>query len=454
MPDESVQEENRMKIRTGVLIPAIFLFTATVFPQVWMTYNQDNSALPSNKVQCICIDGDGNKWFGTDNGLTRFNGTDWTIYQMTEDQQTLASDNIRDIDYELTEDGPQLWLATDNGVSVVGIRMDGLTMATPYRTDNTELPSNSVYSAAVDSQHRRWFGTEGGVALFDGNENEWQRFTAPDDLPHNHVVDIGIDNAGGWRYCCTQGEGVGRLRVEVDGITSASPYDTDWSGMRSNFVNAVYIYEDGDQWFGTPEGASFHDTTLTKERWEVFTGNNGLPSNDVHAITVDQDDRVWFGTSAGVAVYNWNNFSFYSTADGLASNNILDVAVDNDSSLWFGTDNGVTHARIVAADPDVRDAHDFTLLPNYPNPFHPSTPTTLSFKLSRDAHVRADIMNVQGQHIRRLIDEYRHAGLNDMVWNGMTDQGIRASTGVYVVRMHARSCLFETRKSQKILMVK
>ncbi|NQT25481.1 T9SS type A sorting domain-containing protein [candidate division KSB1 bacterium] len=432
-------------------VPCIMI-ASHAFSQTWMTYNQTNSGLLSNRIQCIYVDGDGNKWFGTDNGLTQFDGNEWTTTQVTGEQQTLASNNIRDIDYEVTTNGPELWLATDNGVSVVGINVDGLTMATPYRTDNRDLLSNSVNSASVDSEHRRWFGTDAGVTMFNGNDNAWYSFA--DSLPDYPVVDIGIDNVGGWRYCCTQGGGVGRLKVEVDAITKASVYDSDWSGLMSNDVHTVYVYEDGDQWFGTTESASFHDTTLTKEQWQVFFQYNGLVSDDIRVITVDQSDQVWFGTPAGVSMYNWTNFNSYTTADGLASNTILDIAVDTDGSLWFGTDNGVTHyisgSDVNPDDPDVI-AQNFELLPNIPNPFNPST--TLAFELSEDAHVTVEIYNIQGQIIRKLIRENRTRGTNYGEWNGITDQRVGAAAGVYVVYVRAVGNSFESRKSQKILLI-
>jgi ligand-binding sensor domain-containing protein len=440
-----------MKPVTVILTAAVILVVCPVFSQSWITYNQSNSGLPSNRIQSIYADGDGNKWFGTDAGLTRFDGSDWTTYQATAEQQTLASNNIRDIDYEVTEYGPELWLATDNGVSVIGIRVDGLTMATPYRTDNTGLLSNFVNSASVDSEHRRWFGTDSGVVMLNGNDNLWYSFA--DSIPDFPVVDIGIDNAGGWRYCCTQGGGVGRLKIEVDGITSASVYDEDWSGLMSDYVNTVYVYEDGDQWFGSNKAASFHDTTLTKELWQPFF-EDSLASDHISVITADPQDRVWIGTPAGVTMYDWQDFTTYTTANGLASNNILDIAVDMDGSLWFGTDNGVT--RFNGADePDTTDTDTvdvLTLSGNYPNPFNLST--TLEFELPDDARVTVDIYNILGMPVRRLVREFRPAGPNFAEWNGETDQGVRATSGVYVAHVRAAGGGVTAEKTQKILMIK
>lgn len=433
---------------------SVFLLCTTVLPafsQSWATYDQTNSPLPSDRIQSIFVDPGGVKWFGTEAGLVRFHDGFWSVFQTTEDKQTLASDNIRDIDYEVTDSGPELWLATDNGVSVAGIEVDGLTVATPYRTDNTGLLSNSVRSVDVDAEHRRWFGTDDGVSMFDGNTNEWGSFA--ESVPDYPVTDIGIDNSGGWRYCCTRGGGVGRLKVEVDGITSASVYDEDWSGLMSDNVNTVYVYENGDQWFGTDAAASFHDTTLTKELWQVYFEYNGLADNRISVITVDDRDRVWFGTPAGASVFDWSEFTTYTTADGLAGNNILDIAVDTDGSMWFGTDRGAT-CFSESGEPDTTAPeipHGLTLRGNYPNPF--TETTTLEFTLSDDAHVTVRITDTLGRIVRCLILENRSDRVQDVIWDGDTDSGIRAASGMYIMRIRAVGSGFAFEQSHKVVLL-
>ena len=97
-------------------------------------------------------------------------------------------------------------------------------------------------------------------------------------------------------------------------------------------------------------------------------------------------------------------------------------------------------------------ASRFILKQNYPNPFNPST--TLSFELKDKAHVTVDILDVYGRIIRHLIREDRPAGNHDVLWDGRTDQGVLAATGVYVVQMCAKGPESEVRKFQKIVMVK
>jgi ligand-binding sensor domain-containing protein len=438
-----------------ILIFIYILSCGILTAQTWESFDA-STGLPSNTVQAVCVDSDGHKWFGTTAGLGRFTGAEWVTYQKTESTQTLASNNIRDIAFENSSYGSEIWLATDNGVSVVGVQIDGVTMATPYRSDNTGLVNNAVHAVGVDSSHQRWFGTEGGVSMFTGSA--WRSWTTESQssfyFPNDDVRAIGIDNIEGWRYLCTNGGGVSRLQVSLDGITSASPYDYAWSALMSDTVTSVRVEPDGDQWFGTIHGPAFHDTTETKEDWRVWNTGNGLVDDRIQAIAQDGDGNLWYGTAKGVSKWDGASFTNYTPADGLIHEDVRDIAVDQDGSLWFATAGGVSHfiSQTRVEEHPSASVQDFALLPNYPNPFNPST--TLGFRLGKDAEVSLDIFNVAGQRIRTLVRERRSSGTHFVFWNGLTDRGQSAPSGVYVVRLQAIGNGWMSSGTQKMVMMK
>jgi ligand-binding sensor domain-containing protein len=77
----------------------------------WTVYNNSNSGLPNNTVKAIAIDGQGNKWIGTNSGLAKFDGVNWTV----------------------------------------------------YNNSNSGLPDNNVLAIAIDGQGNKWIGTGGGL---------------------------------------------------------------------------------------------------------------------------------------------------------------------------------------------------------------------------------------------------------------------------------------------------
>ena len=70
---------------------------------------------------------------------------------------------------------------------------------------------------------------------------------------------------------------------------------------------------------------------------------------------------------------------------------------------------------------------------NHPNPFNPAT--TISFVLPERARVTLAIYDVEGRHVRTLVDQVLAAGKNEATWDGADDRGNRMSSGVYVYRL-------------------
>jgi len=90
----------------------------------------------------------------------------------------------------------------------------------------------------------------------------------------------------------------------------------------------------------------------------------------------------------------------------------------------------------------------YSLSQNYPNPFNPET--AINFSLKQAGRVELKIYNLQGQLIRTLLDEDRLAGNYSLIWNGLTDQGVRAASGTYLCTLKVNG--FEA--SRKLTLMK
>ena len=104
-------------IETFFLI--LFFCISPVYSQntEWIVYYISNSGLPASRVNSIAIDGSGNKWIGTSDGLAVFDGEVWTV----------------------------------------------------YNTSNSDIPDYVINSIAIESNGIKWIGTFDGLASFDGN---------------------------------------------------------------------------------------------------------------------------------------------------------------------------------------------------------------------------------------------------------------------------------------------
>jgi hypothetical protein len=84
--------------------------------------------------------------------------------------------------------------------------------------------------------------------------------------------------------------------------------------------------------------------------------------------------------------------------------------------------------------PDDIAPEPYGLFQNVPNPFNPMT--TISYEVpAAGGHVTIEVYDVNGRHVRTLVDEYQGAGTRSVEWNGTDDSGTQMATGVYFYRM-------------------
>ncbi len=76
---------------------------------------------------------------------------------------------------------------------------------------------------------------------------------------------------------------------------------------------------------------------------------------------------------------------------------------------------------------------DFELLPNYPNPFNPST--NIQFNLIKSAAVQLDVFNLQGKRVKTLVSETLSAGSHTVVWDGKDQHGKSVTSGLYIYKI-------------------
>ncbi len=412
--------------------------------QTWSHYTTGNAGLPSDYVTSVCVDADNNKWFGTNRGLVSYDGNTWRVYQQTAEKQTLASDFVNDLAFEITGYGPEIWVATQNGVSVMAVsELDAVTFATPYRSDNTGLVSNTVRAVTVDPGHVRWFGTNAGVSSFDGDN--WGSYTQENFWIYNNNVKALASGPDSMVYIGTEGAGVSRLKMDpVDGITAASPIDWTWSGVDepeegkliSDSVYAIYIEPTGRQWFGTDHGLCLHTSYNTRRDWTVFSVADGMQSDFVQAIGRKNNGELWVGTKAGASVYDGTTWTNYTRENGLSGTFVHDIAVDQNGEIWLATDYGITR-RYFSAGVETKPVHpQFKSLyvMNYPNPFNQRT--RIYFSVPVAGNVRLYIYNLLGQRVL-AVERMYPAGAYSVFWDGRDEHGKVVNSGLYLAVLTA-----------------
>lgn len=119
-------------------------------------------------------------------------------------------------------------------------------------------------------------------------------------------------------------------------------------------------------------------------------------------------------------------------------NNATEKKYSRNLGLNTGIELVSTYDPPTGVDPKpVRLVENFTLEQNYPNPFNATT--VIQYTLQSPARVTLTIYNTSGQQIRTLVNEIRNAGSHTQHWDGYTDQGRQAPSGIYFYKISAQS---------------
>jgi hypothetical protein len=218
--------------------------------------------LPNNQAGAPLFDNEGNAWFGTTDGLAKFDGANWTVYN------TSNSGLPNNFIWPMAVDGQgNLWIGTfGSGLA----KYDGANW-TVYSTANSGLPANNLVSLAFDLQGNVWIGTlDNGLAKFDGTN--WIVYNTTNSvLPNDRIWYLGVDAKGGV-WACTL---AGLARFDGDNWTV---YTTTNSGLPNNNVYCVAFDAEGAIWVGTQDGglAVFRPRPVVD-----FNGNGTVDINDL-----------------------------------------------------------------------------------------------------------------------------------------------------------------------------
>ena len=321
--------------------------------------------LSGSTVFCILQDSKGFMWFGTHDGLNRYDGYSFTVYRHDPNDPHSLSD---DVIWSIYEDHQGvLWIGTDKGGLDRFDRDSGQFVQ--YRADADDpqsLSHNSVRSVYEDRTGALWIGTGGGgLDRFDRETESFSHYPSrPNDansLSSGSVTTIYEDRSG-VLWIGTHGGGLNMLDRENGQFVhyQANPDDphslgdtyevsTDPSSPSSNYVTTIYEDQSGVLWIGTWGGLDKFDRE--REQFVHYQNDANDPSslshNYVAAIHEDQSGVLWVGTGGGgLNRFDRVNerFVHYRTDPddpySLSNDRVWSVLQDRSGVLWIGTGGG------------------------------------------------------------------------------------------------------------------
>lgn len=331
---------------------------------------QREQGLPSNAILTIFQSSDGYIWIGTFDGIARFDGVSFTVFN-TANTPELKGNGVWSI--RESTDG-SLWFAT-NGGGVTHLK-EGR-----FKTYTVEdgLPSNVVHHLCSDRAGGMWLGTREGIAHISNGKITSYRI--PGDVQQNAVNHVLLDQEGTLWIGSVGGlwsfkDGVFKQFTESDGFSSGSVWTitedtltqslwlgtgdrglfryqygkfslyTSADGLPHNRVLSVLTDQAGVLWIGTYNGGicrmRFHHSG--KPQFAYFSKKDGLTDNQVQTMMLDREGNLWVGTyRGGLNRFKDGKFLTYTTREGLVDNIVYGIYQDHDGSFWIATAGGISH---------------------------------------------------------------------------------------------------------------
>jgi ligand-binding sensor domain-containing protein len=327
--DPALSEKGRLfsiKITSrAILICALLLCVApsTVVAQYRFDVLNTNDGLPQNTVRAILQTRDGYLWFTTFDGLVRYNGARFQVFNKAN-TKGINSNRFTSL-YEDT-DGT-LWIGTEDG---------GLTRysAGRFKTYTTEdgLPHTYVGVMRRAEDGEFLVSTPAGLARMRGERFE---FVSSNDF--RFAPDTGIDGLAG-KVWYRSGMKLHCLR---DGRETSYTIPV---GPRGD-VRIDQLHEDrlGRLWIAVFANPNHELWMLKDEVMTRYSVRDGLSVARIASICEDREGTIWFGAfDGGLVRFKDGKFTSYTTAEGLSSNSIGPIFEDREGTLWIGTeDSGI-----------------------------------------------------------------------------------------------------------------
>ncbi|AKQ70420.1 hypothetical protein A176_007332 [Myxococcus hansupus] len=294
-------------------------------------YSQDvwrsDEGLPQNSLLSMVQTRDGYLWVGTWEGLARFDGARFTVFDKRNTPE-LRNHTIK----ALVEDASgTLWVGTDQGLVAYRQgrfeRSPGAAAALEGARVETLVAGDGVL----------WVGTTTGLWQVPRGEGVARQYTVADGLPAARITAL----TRGERTALWVGTPEGLVRL-VDGSVVPAPFPFPGPDPRPH-VTALRRDAMGVLWVGSQEGLYAWNGVVARR----YTPDEGLPSLSVNALYADGDGNLWVGTQRG-GLTRHNAKGFSEPVPGMkwmAESAVLSLLEDRNGHLWVGTYSGLMRLR-------------------------------------------------------------------------------------------------------------
>ena len=325
------------------LFTVVSSLAATAQGEINFTSLTTKDGLSCNTVNTILKDHLGVLWFGTEDGLDKFDGTNFKIYRhKPNDPLSLQSNEILSL-YE--DPAGNLWVATSGGSLSLYDRKKDAFINLPSGDHPGSLPNNVIRDVCGDYQGKIWVAHFEGVNILDPKTKHISNIPLATGASQWTLKNPAICLFEDSRHLMWVGttEGLFQYNPVRKSLIQFLHSGTDASSLSGNNINAIAEDKAGNVWVGTDGGLSRFKEH--ENRFINYAANAGdfksLTGNAVTSIAVD-GEKLWLGTGTGLNILDIKTgsiqkFTFdYRNVHSLTSQSVKCVYIDKQGIYWLG----------------------------------------------------------------------------------------------------------------------
>lgn len=318
-----------------------------------MSFEQVSSEkwLYQRNITCLTQDQQGYIWFGTNNGLYRFDG--YSVKEYRRDAHNLNSLNHNNVNCIYTGKDGIIWIGTWGGLT----RFDPITQNfSHYKHDPKNLKSisnNDVRAIVEDSKGNLWVGTFGGginrlkKASSDFESYQYSNRTTS-SISSNYINVIKCDSQG----ILWIGTRRGINRLDPKTLIFTIPQNNSIKNEAQQWTNVTSILEDSKKniWFGSSGGGLFKLTSANgnvQNYLHDLKNKQSISSNTINSLCLEENGHLWIATSEGVNVLNLKSEEIQHVQNNpknpssLLNNDVRHLLRDRSGLIFIVTAEGI-----------------------------------------------------------------------------------------------------------------
>ncbi len=329
------------------------------------------NGLSNNHVYFACHDSKGFMWFGTMQGLNRFDGYTFKKYiSNTSDSLSVSHNTVK----AMLEYSEGIFLVgTNKGLNLFDAKEDKFYHFYHHKNDSTSIIGNNIFTIKKDQNNHIWIGTDNGLCQCHIDLSKPQNkltFSVPHaiknlnkQINYDDLVEYLQDSEHNI-WVGTTAHGVCKLNTQTQKITSYTI--RSFLGDKIGLISGIEEYNH-KIWVGAINGA--HAIDMNSGEIKSYFHKEGLSDHSVKDILKDSKNRLWLATYEGLFLYHPEKDSFTQYTNNPDKNNSLSnnflscLFDDSHHRIWIGTER----AGINIIDENVKKFNSLTREPSNPN---------------------------------------------------------------------------------------